>query len=156
MTLHALLDEDLVLHRLAARDRTGVLRELSARLEAKRGAEFDGTLLDRLLKREELGTTAIGHGVAVPHCRANGLRTPALALGLSPDGVPFEAGDGKLSHVFFLLVSPEDAPGEGLRLLAAIAALTRTSRTLAFKLLKAPTPADVLKTLKAEEEKSRG
>jgi PTS system nitrogen regulatory IIA component len=156
VTLHTLLDEDLVLHRLDARDRTGVLRELSARLEAKRGAEFDGTLLDRLLKREVLGTTAIGHGVAVPHCRAKGLRTPALALGLSPDGVPFEAGDGKLSHVFFLLVSPEDSPGEGLRLLAAIAALTRTSRTLASKLLKAPTPADVLKTLKAEEEKGRG
>ena len=82
-------------------------------------------------------------------------RRPWL-LGLSPDGVPFEAVDGKLSHVFFLLVSPEDNPGDGLRLLAAIAALTRTSRTLASKLLKAPTPADVLKILRAEEEKGRG
>ncbi len=156
MKLHALLDEDLVLPRLEARDRTGVLRELAGRLESRRGAELDGALLERLLKREELGTTAIGLGVAVPHCRAKGLRSPALALGLSPDGVSFEAGDGKLSHVFFLLVSPEDSPGDGLRLLAAIAALTRSSRTLASKLLKAPTSADVLKTLKIEEDKGRG
>jgi len=154
--LYALLDEDLVLPRLGSRDRTGVLRELSARLEARHAAELDEALLDKLLKREELGTTAIGHGVAVPHCRAKGLETPALVLGLSPDGVSFEAGDGKLSHIFFLLVSPEDHPGEGLRLLAAIASLTRSSRTLASKLLKAPTPADVLKTLRAEEEKGRG
>lgn len=156
MKLHDLLDEGLVLPRLEARDRTGVLRELAARLEDRHGAALDGALLDKLLKREELGTTAIGHGVAVPHCRAKGLCAPALALGLSPDGVSFEAGDGKLSHVFFLLVSPEDAPGEGLRLLAAIAALTRSSRTLASKLLKQPTAADVIRTLKAEEDKGRG
>jgi PTS system nitrogen regulatory IIA component len=156
MKLHDLLDEGLVLPRLEARDRTGVLRELAVRLETRHGTGLDGALLDKLLKREELGTTAIGHGVAVPHCRAKGLKAPALALGLSPDGVSFEAGDGKLSHVFFLLVSPEDSPGEGLRLLAAIAALTRSSRTLASRLLKQPSAADVIRTLKAEEEKGRG
>ncbi len=156
MKLHSLLDEDLVLPRLAARDRAGIIREMSAKLEARHATKLDGGLLDRLLKREELGTTAIGHGVAVPHCRTKGLKSPVLLLGLSRAGVAFEAVDGKLSHVFFLLVSPEDNPGAGLRLLAAIAALTRTSRTLASKLLKAPTAADVLKTLRAEGGKLRG
>ena len=156
MKLHSLLDEDLVLPRLAARDRAGIIREMSAKLEARHATKLDGGLLDRLLKREELGTTAIGHGVAVPHCRTKGLKSPVLLLGLSRAGVAFEAVDGKLSHVFFLLVSPEDNPGAGLRLLAAIAALTRTSRTLASKLLKAPTAADVLKPLRTEEEKPRG
>jgi len=153
--LHSLLDEDLVLPRLEARDRDGILREMSAVLEARHKAVLGGGLLRRLQQREELGTTAIGHGVAIPHCRAKGLKSPALLLGLSKDGVHFEAMDGKLSHVFFLLVSPEDNPGAGLRLLAAIAALTRESRTLASKLLKAATAADVLKTLRAEEEKTR-
>lgn len=156
MKLHALLDEDLILTRLQARDRAGILREMAGTLTALRAGELDADLLDKLLKREELGTTAIGHGVAVPHCRAKGLKTPALLLGLSREGIPFEAVDGKLSHVFFLLVSPEDNPGSGLRLLAAIAALTRTSRSLASKLLKASTPADVLRVLRAEEEKGRG
>ena len=156
MKLHALLDETLVLPRLEARDREGVLREMAGAFAARHAGTIDGALLDKLLKREELGTTAIGHGVAVPHCRAPGFESPILLLGLSREGVAFEAVDGKLSHVFFLLVSPEDNPATGLRLLAAIAALTRTSRTLASKLLKAPTAADVLKVLRAEEEKAYG
>ena len=154
--ISTLLDDGLVLPRLEARDRTGVLREMSERLEARHAPAFDGTLLDKLLKREEMGTTAIGKGVAVPHCRATGLASPVILLGLSKDGVPFQAVDGKPSQVFFLLVSPEDKPGDGLRLLAAIAALTRRSRALASKLLKAPTPAEVLRTLRAEEEKPHG
>jgi len=151
--LHTLLDENSILPRLEARDRAGVLREMSERLESLYAPDLDGALLDKLLKREELGTTGIGKGVAVPHCRAKGIKAPALLLGLSPDGVAFDAVDGKLSHVFFLLVSPEDNPGAGLRLLAAIAGLTRKSRSLASKLLKAPTAAEVIEALCAEEDK---
>jgi nitrogen PTS system EIIA component len=153
--LHSLLAEDLVLPRLEARDRDGILGEMAAGLEARHKAVFGGGLLHKLQKREELGTTAIGYGVAIPHCRMEGLKSPALLLGLSKEGVHFKAVDGKLSHVFFLLVSPEDNPGAGLRLLAAIAALTRESRTLASKLLKSETAAEVLKTLRSEEEKTR-
>jgi len=155
MKLHALLDDGLVLPRLEAHDRTGVLREMAARLEARHAPGLDDSLLDKLLKREELGTTAIGKGVAVPHCRAKGLKVPALLLGLSPDGVAFDAVDGKPSHVFFLLVSPEDNPGAGLRLLAAIAGLVRRSRGLSSKLIKAPTPEAIIGVLRAEEEKPR-
>lgn len=155
MKLHALLDDGLILPRLEARDRTGVLREMAARLEARHAPGLDDTLLEKLLKREELGTTAIGKGVAVPHCRARGLKVPALLLGLSPDGVAFDAVDGKPSHVFFLLVSPEDNPGAGLRLLAAIAGLVRRSRGLSSKLIKAPTPEAIIGVLRAEEEKPR-
>jgi PTS system nitrogen regulatory IIA component len=154
MRIHALLDEGLVLPRLEARDRAGVLREMSAKLEARYAPDLDQSLLDKLLKREELGTTAIGKGVAVPHCRAKGLKSPALLLGLSPDGVAFEAVDGKPSHVFFLLVSPEDNPGAGLRLLAAIAGLVRRSRSLSSRLLKAATATDVIVALKVEEDKA--
>ncbi len=155
MKIHALLDDDLVLPRLEARDRAGVLRELAARLETRHASALDGGLLDKLLKREELGTTAIGKGVAVPHCRAKGIKSPALLLGLSEQGVAFAAVDGRPSHVFFLLVSPEDNPGAGLRLLAAIAGLVRRSRSLSSKLLKAPTAAGVISALRAEEERSR-
>lgn len=153
--IHALLDEGLIVPRLEAGDRAGVLREMSKKLEARYAPGLDGTLLDKLLKREELGTTAIGKGVAVPHCRAKGLKVPALLLGLSPEGVAFEAVDGKPSHVFFLLVSPEDNPGAGLRLLAAIAGLVRRSRSLSSKLVKAPTAAEIIEALRAEEEKAR-
>jgi mannitol/fructose-specific phosphotransferase system IIA component (Ntr-type) len=152
--IHTLLDEGLVLPRLESRDRAGVLREMSARLEAHLPG-LEGTLFERLMKREELGTTAIGKGVAVPHCRARGIKVPALLLGLSPEGVAFEAVDDVPSCVFFLLVSPEDNPGSGLRVLAAIAGLVRRSRSLTAKLLKARTAAAVIEALRAEEERVR-
>jgi PTS system nitrogen regulatory IIA component len=155
MKLHAILDDGLVLTRLGARDRPGVLGEMAARLEARHAPGLDGVLLEKLLKREELGSTAIGKGVAVPHCRAKGLQAPALLVGLSPEGVPYEAVDRKPAHVFFLLVSPEDNPGAGLRLLAAIAGLVRRSRGLTSKMLRAPTAADVIGVLKSEEERPR-
>jgi len=154
VALYSLLDEDLVVPRLEARDRDGVLREMTGKLEARHKAVAGDGLLEKLLEREEMGTTAIGQGVAIPHCRTKKLKSPALLLGLSEEGIAFESVDGQLAHVFFLLISPQDNPNAGLRLLAAIAALNRGSRTLAAKLLKAGTAADVLKILKAEEEKT--
>jgi PTS system nitrogen regulatory IIA component len=124
-------------------------------MEARHAPGLNGGLMEKLLKREELGTTAIGKGVAVPHCRAKGIKSPALLLGLSPDGVSFQAVDGRPSHVFFLLISPEDNPGSGLRLLAEIAGLVRRSRGLAAKLLKAATPQEIIGVLRTEEEKPR-
>lgn len=153
MKLHSLLDEGLIIARLKAQDREGILREMVSRLEADEKISSREGILDKLIKREELGTTAIGHGVAVPHCLVNGARAPILLLGLSKEGVPFEPVGGKRSHVFFLLVSPEDNPKASLRLLAAIAALTRKSRTLASKLLRASEPDGILQALKEEEEK---
>ena len=154
MALHALLDEDLVVPRLEARDRAGVLREMIAKLEARHKAVAGQGLLEKLLEREEMGTTAIGRGVAIPHCRTKTLKSPLLLLGLSKEGVAFEAVDDKLAHVFFLLISPQDNPDAGLRLLAAIAALNRGSRTLTGKLLKTSTAAEAIDILKAEEEKT--
>ena len=154
MALHALLDEDLVVPRLEARDRAGVLREMTARLEARHKGVAGQGLLEKLLAREEMGTTAIGRGVAIPHCRTKKLEFPLLLLGLSKEGVAFESVDGKLVHVFFLLISPQDNPDAGLRLLAAVAALNRGSRALAGKLLKAGTAAEAIDILKAEEERT--
>lgn len=152
MKLHSLLDEGMVIARLKAQDREGILREMVSRLEADEKISSRDGILDKLIKREELGTTAIGHGVAVPHCRVNKAKAPLLLLGLSKEGVPFEPVGGKRSHVFFLLVSPEDDPKASLRILAAIAALTRKSRTLASKLLRASEPNGILRVLKEEEE----
>ncbi len=155
MKLHSLLEEDMVLSRLEARDRAGVLAEMVSRLENGSKVSHGEAVLDKLLKREEMGTTAIGRGVAVPHCRAGGVKAPVLLLGLSEEGVAFGSTDGKPAHAFFLLVSPQDDPSVSLRILAAIASLTRGSRGLASKLLRADGPARVLEILRAEEEKIR-
>jgi len=150
--LHKLLREDMVLARLGGRTREDVLREMAEHVRAR--AALDEGLHERLLAREELGTTAIGGGVAIPHCKAPGLKAPVLALGLSPEGVPFSSVDGRDTHVVFLVVSPLENPSVNLRVLASIAKLVRKSGDLAGKLLKAATSGEVVRVLGEEEDRA--
>jgi len=154
--LHSLLDEDLVLAPLKGRSRDDVLTEMVECLRHRTGAASGEDLLGKLLEREGLGTTAIGGGVAIPHCKVGGLKAPVLALGLSREGVAFDSVDGKDAHVIFLVVSPLEHPNTNLRLLASIAKLIRKSGTLSMKLLKAPTAREAIRVLREEEERAHG
>jgi PTS system nitrogen regulatory IIA component len=152
MRLHSLLTDDLVLAELRGRDRESVLNEMVEHLRNRGGIDPGDDLLGKLLAREALGTTAIGGGIAIPHCRITGLKAPVLVLGLSRDGVSFESVDGRDTHVIFLLVTPLESPNVSLRVLASIAKLSRRSRTLAGKLLRAPTAGEALRVLREEED----
>jgi PTS system nitrogen regulatory IIA component len=156
MKLHPFLDEDLVLAPLKSRSRDDVLREMVERLPQRTVAASGEDLLGKLLEREKLGTTAIGGGIAIPHCKVGGLKAPVLVLGLSHEGVAFDSVDGKDTHVIFLVVSPLEHPNTNLRLLASIAKLVRRSGALSMKLLKAPTAGEAIRVLREEEEKAHG
>jgi mannitol/fructose-specific phosphotransferase system IIA component (Ntr-type) len=152
MKVHSLLTEDLVLSGLAGGTRDEALREMAGRLGGRAGAVACEALLAKLLEREELGTTAIGGGIAIPHCKVEGLDAPVLMLGLSRAGIPFGAVDGQDTHAVFLLVSPLEKPEANLRVLAAIAKLARRTKTLAARLVQATTPAEALRTLREIED----
>ena len=70
-----------------------------------------------VMRREELGTTGIGHGIAIPHSRHPSVDRLIGTLALSRGGLPFESLDGEPVYVFFLLVSPQERPGDHLRAL---------------------------------------
>lgn len=95
-----------------------------------------------LIKREELGTTGIGMGVAVPHTKHPSVDKLVATVGISPEGVDFDALDGEKVHALFLLVSPTDLPGDHLR---ALEYITRQlhNPTFARFLKQAKTPDDV-------------
>jgi PTS system nitrogen regulatory IIA component len=154
--LHSLLAEDLVLTPLKGRLRDDVLREMVERFARRTAVASGGDLLGKLLEREKLGTTAIGGGVAIPHCKVGGLKAPVLVLGLSREGVAFDSVDGKEAHVIFLVVSPLEHPNTNLRLLASIAKLVRKSGTLTTKLLKASNAGEAIRVLREEEDRAHG
>jgi len=77
-------------------------------------------ILDALQKREELGSTGIGRGVAIPHAKYPGVARLIGAVADFPAGVDFKSLDGKPVHVVCLFVSPTDQPHEHLRVLEAI------------------------------------
>jgi PTS system nitrogen regulatory IIA component len=98
-----------------------------------------------VMRREELGTTGIGHGIAIPHSRHQSVDRLIGTLALSRGGLPFESLDGEPVHVFFLLVSPQDRPGDHLR---ALEAVVRTMRDEEFvRRLRACQTADEIWTL---------
>jgi mannitol/fructose-specific phosphotransferase system IIA component (Ntr-type) len=126
--LDSLVAPDLIFPELAGPDPPAVLRDLAERLAA-RGLVRDADLLyQKLWEREQLGSTGIGSGVAIPHCKMKGLERAILAVGMVPDGIDFGAVDGEPVRLLFLLVSPNEAPAEHLQALAAISRWVKADR----------------------------
>jgi PTS system nitrogen regulatory IIA component len=123
-TVKDLLQEELVIEELKAIDKRGVIREFSRLLKATGRIEKEDELMRVLLEREALGSTGIGDGVAIPHAKLPFLPEMIIAFGRSSRGVDFQSRDARPVHLFFLLVTPEDRPGEYLK------ALSRISRIL--------------------------
>jgi PTS system nitrogen regulatory IIA component len=94
--------------------------QIAAALTEGPGSE---QLFDSLLARERLGSTGLGFGVALPHCRLAGLKAPVVALLRLREPVDFESPDGEPVDLLAVLVVPESAHGEHLALLAALAQL---------------------------------
>src|ERR1700720_3297369 len=119
---------ELIFSDLPATDRRGVLRELAERVAAT-GLVRDADVLFRaLLEREQLGSTGIGHGVAIPHCKLQGLEQGILAVGIARPPVDFGAADGAPVAMFFLVLLPDDSPAEHLQTLARISRWVRADR----------------------------
>jgi fructose-specific phosphotransferase system IIA component len=153
MILHHLLREDMIISELEFQEREAVLEEMVHFLEQKNKISREKELYDKLLQRERLGSTAIGEGVAIPHCKIKGIASPILLLGVSRKGVNFESVDGKPAHVFFLVVSSPDQPSQNLQVLAAISHLVRQSNSLIKKILHAKSPKSLVDVIREEEER---
>jgi PTS system nitrogen regulatory IIA component len=82
-------------------------------------------LIEALMARELLGSTAIGQGVAIPHAKTEGVEKLVAAFGISKKGVNFDSLDGEPAHIFFLLVAPQDSAGPHLKALARISRLLK-------------------------------
>ena len=146
---------DAIRSHVDATTKEGVIREMvRALIDAGRISvdEMEG-IVKAILKREELGSTGIGRGVAVPHTKHPSVNRLVGTVAVSPEGINFDSLDGEPVHLFFLLVSPPDLPGDHLR---ALENISRQLRDDAFcRLLKAAkTPEDIHHLL--EEADSHG
>lgn len=154
MKIQKLLLQDMILPELESEDRSGVLKEMVTCLKKKGKISKEKDLFDRLLQREKLGSTAIGDGVAIPHCKMKGTKNPIVMLAVSKKGVNFQSLDGNPSHIFFLVVSSPDNPSLNLQILASIAHLVRKSSSLLKKILDAQNIQAILDIIREEENKS--
>ena len=133
---------------LAADDKESVIRELVAALvEAGKVSETDKEdIVKAIIKREELGSTGIGRGVAVPHTKHPSVEKLVGTVGISHDGVDFDSLDGEKVQLLFLLISPPDRPGDHLRALENISRQLRDDMFCKF-LKQAKTCEDICQLL---------
>lgn len=143
----------MVIPELESTTKDDALREMGAFLKKRNKIAKDKDLYEKLLQREELGSTAIGDGVAIPHCKMKGVKNPVVMLAISKKGLDFHSLDGKPSYIFFLVVSSPDNPSVNLQILAAIAHLVRKAKRVIRKIQEAEDISMILEVLKDEEER---
>jgi mannitol/fructose-specific phosphotransferase system IIA component (Ntr-type) len=118
---------DAIVPDLAATTKEVAIREMVDSLHA--AGQFRGPDLDDIVraiqKRELLGSTGIGRGVAIPHTKHPGVEKLVGTVAVSQRGISFDSLDGEPVHVFVLLISPQDRPGDHLRALENVARCLR-------------------------------
>ncbi|MGQ0637506.1 MAG: PTS sugar transporter subunit IIA [Planctomycetaceae bacterium] len=122
MKLSDFVVREAILPDLKAASKEAAIRAMVVSLSTTgtiKAADQEG-IIAAILKREELGSTGIGKGVAVPHTKHPSVDRLVATIALSRAGVEFSSLDGEDVHILFLLVSPPDRPGDHLRALENI------------------------------------
>jgi nitrogen PTS system EIIA component len=146
---------ELIVPELQARDKAEVIHELADHLAANVGG---GKALDReqlakvLMERERLASTAIGEGVAIPHGKLDAVGKLVACVGRAPQGVDFDSMDGRPTHLFFVLVAPENSTGVHLKALARISRLFKDPE-FRTRLMQARGAEDLYKVISDEDAK---
>ena len=127
--------EEVIAELVAALVAAGQIRE-----------EENDSILKAIMKREELGSTGIGRGIAVPHTKHPSVERLVATVGVSQGGIDFNSLDGDKVQLFFLLISPPDQPGDHLRALENISRQLRDDTFCRF-LKQSKTTEDIQQLL---------
>ena len=150
MKITDILKKDMILNNLKAHDKQGILQELAIVAAPAAGLPAD-EILNVLMDRERIGSTGLGGGIGIPHGKIKKLQNPVICLGLSRQGADFESMDGLPTHIFFLLLTPENSTGLNLKLLAQISRMLKNGP---FKeiLLNAANRDEIYAVIEREDE----
>ncbi|HUL32204.1 MAG TPA: PTS sugar transporter subunit IIA [Thermodesulfobacteriota bacterium] len=146
------LNEEWVLSDLKGTDKPSILKELSNVLVKPCQVASVEELLQVLLDREKLGSTGIGEGIAIPHGRLKKLKNFFVSFGRSLKGVDFDSIDQKPSHLFFLVIAPENSAVDNLKLLGRIVTLLKEP-SFKKRLMEAPSQRELFQVISEEDEK---
>jgi fructose-specific phosphotransferase system IIA component len=151
MTLMEILSGKSVIVGLKGQNKREILEELVGLLDVGDKITDRGKVLDAVLQREEIMSTGIGHGIAIPHGKSEFVTELGGVLGIKPQGVDFDALDGKPTYIFFLLVSPMDVSGPHIKALARISRLLK-GEEFRQRLIHAVDRSNAIEILEAEEK----
>lgn len=120
MDITNLIELETICLDLKAQTKDEALKELVEMLEAAGKLNSQSQFLADIWKREEIGNTGFDDGIAIPHAKSDAVAKPAVAVGISRNGIDYGAEDGELSDVFFMLASPDGDDHHHIEVLAQI------------------------------------
>jgi PTS system nitrogen regulatory IIA component len=150
MKIQDVLLREAIVDDLKSQTKNGILEELVAPVAQIAGVNPE-ELVRVLIERERLGSTGIGGGIGIPHGKLKDLDSLVLGFGLSRNGVDFESIDGLPTHIFFILITPENSTGLHLKLLARISRILKND-PFRERLMNAADGDDIFNIIKEEDE----
>jgi fructose-specific phosphotransferase system IIA component len=154
MKIMDFLSKKAIISDLKSIEKEDIVRELVDALIVAGDLEknYRNKIIDALMERESLGSTAIGQGIAIPHAKCDCVTKLVGACGLSKKGVDFDSLDGEPVYIFFLLVAPQDSAGPHLKALARISRLFK-DKYFRDSLRACTDDKSIIKTITQEDEK---
>lgn len=153
MRLADVLREEYILTDLNSREKNELLDEMVSDLSSRAGSLDRGVVLSALLERERLGTTGIGHGVAIPHGKVKGLSEMKVFFGRSRRGVDFHSMDNLPVYIFFVIIAPENSAAAHLKILAIISNLLK-SQDFRNRLMRAESRSEIYRIITDAERRA--
>ena len=152
MRITDFLSDQSVIPSLAGREKRAVLQEMAEWLASQHRFLDQNKVLQILLEREKISTTAIGEGVAIPHGKLAGVERVLGVFARSREGVDFASLDGGRTHLFFVLIAPENAAADHLKALARISRLLK-DESFRRRLMEGKTSQDIYQIIAEEDQK---
>jgi PTS system nitrogen regulatory IIA component len=144
--------EELILPELRSTAKLDIIAELADHLARHNPGVQKDALYNVLVEREKLASTAIGEGIAIPHGKLDAVGKLVACVGRARQGVDFDSIDGQPTHIFFVLVAPENSTGIHLKALARISRLFKDPE-FRQRLLAAADAHEMYKTIAEEDAK---
>ena len=136
--------------RLEGDSKEEVIEELVSLLVDTSDVEDPDAIYEAVMNREREGSTGLEKGVAIPHAKSDAVKKLSIVIGVSREGVDFEAQDGKPSHLFFLMVAPTSESGPHVQAIAKIVKMIKLDK-FRKKLIDAKKPDDVVEAISRVE-----
>jgi len=151
MKISNYLKEEFCIMDLGAEDKEQAIRKIADKLNDGRMIVDKESFIKDVLERESLGSTGIGHSVAIPHARTAAVKKFVIGFGKSKDGIEFDSLDGQRVNIVFLMGSDPKELNLYLRLLAELSKLLM-SKSFRESLMKADTASEVIKVINDFEQ----
>lgn len=151
ITICDLLVPDAIRMTLNEKRKKRVLSEMVELLASAWKLDKAPALTEQVLKREKMGSTGIGHGVAIPHCLTSLTDRTIMAFGRCRQGISYGAADNRPVYLLFLLLGPESATSDHLKLLSKLSRLL-TEEQFRDQLMEAEDPEEIIELFRRREE----